>query len=124
RVHVKPYREEEAARIRVFVLKHVHEQPTGLAMFVVDNIYVQPTYAYQEIRRMVREGLLRSEGKTANRRYHITERGAELRDKPPPSRNTFSSQQEADAELLAREPRTMHEAERRAWLMRRIQRNG
>lgn len=125
REDVKPYREEEAARIRALVLKHVHEQPKGLAMFVVHKLYVQPDYAYREIRRMVREGLLQAEGRTANRRYYITERGAELRDKPSPSRRSFPNQQETDAALLAREPRTLQEAERRAWLMRtrRLQRS-
>ncbi|MBW3568387.1 MAG: hypothetical protein KY410_10610 [Proteobacteria bacterium] len=118
RADVQQYREEEAARIRAFVLKHVHEQPKSLALFIADNIYVQPTCAYKEIRRMVAEGLLCSEGKPANRRYYLTERGFELRDRPSLSRRTFPNQQETDAELLMREPRTLLEAERRAWLMR------
>lgn len=110
---------ERAARIRMFILSEVKDTPKNLALHVARELGVTIKEVYAQIRCMVSEGLLSAEGRTSGRRYKITASGEDCRDDVGETPPGTTRNDKSDTELLKREPRTVQEAERKAWLMRK-----
>lgn len=71
REEYREYRQELASRIRKHILAVVDEHPVGLAPYVAERFGVHRPYVYQELRRLVAEGVLAVEGMTLKRRYTL-----------------------------------------------------
>ena len=116
-------------QLRRIILDNVEAVPLRLALFASKQSGLMQHRCYREVQSMVREGLLRGEGFSHQRRFYLTEKGrleqcqrrAPTRTAKAPSGKTVVISN--DAEILNRKPKNVFEAERQAWLKRTQQRS-
>lgn len=86
REEYREYRRALACEIRAYILAAVAEHPVGLAPYIADRFGMHRPYVYQELRRMVAEGILAVEGMTLRRRYTLLKMPAPQPSPAPQSR--------------------------------------